>query len=178
MSAGGRPCSVCDDGRRPAIEAELRSPSRQSYPMLADTFRPLSSQAIRRHHLSHMGAASAAGAAPAPAGKGQSVDVAAIPGGDLVRFGRELETMTMALLKEADEGGEFGDVARALRLGLQTYERLIKAYAARPPEFDPLRDATICALRDLVAGALADEPAARVKVMGAFRKLGAEVPAE
>ena len=147
--------------------------------MLADAFRPLSSQAIRRHHLTHMAVAPVATVPAGPATKDPDGDDGVIPGGDLVRFGRELETMTMALLKEADEVGEFGDVARALRLGLQTLERLMKAYAARPPEFDPLRDATICALRDLVAGALADEPGARAKVMAAFRKVGGgEAPAE
>jgi len=166
VSAGGRPCSVCDDGRRPAIEAELRSPQRPSYPMLSDGFRPLSSQALRRHHLSHMG-----GVAP-PAEGG----VAAVPGGDLVKFGREIETMTLALLKEVEEVGEFGDVARALRLALQTHERLMKAYAARPPEFDPLRDATICTLRDLIAGALSGEPTARAAVLAALRSLGVEGP--
>lgn len=172
MSATGRPCSVCDDPRRRAIEAELRSPARKSYPMLADSFRPLSSQAIRRHHLSHM----AEGLAPvAPAATGAAAPGAeSAPAGDLVRFGRQLEAMTLELIKEVAQDGDFRDVANALRVGLQAYERLLKAYAARPPEFDPLRDATIIAVRDLVTGALEDEPVARAKVLAAFRKAGAE----
>lgn len=175
MNGTGRPCSVCDDPRRPAIEAELRSPARKSYPMLADSFRPLSSQAIRRHHLSHM----AEGLAPAMplAAEATEPGTTSAPG-DLVQFGRQLEAMTLELIKEVAQDGDFRDVANALRVGLQTHERLLRAYAARPPEFDPLRDATITAIRDLVAGALEDEPVARAKVLAAFRKVGAGSVAE
>lgn len=171
MSSGGRPCSVCDDLRRRAIEAELGSAARKSYPQLADVFRPISSQALRRHHLTHMAGGGAAGA-PGPAAS-SSPSAAAGAGGpavDLVTMGRQLHGWTLALLEEAAEDGDFRDVAGALRVALQTHERLMKAFAARPPEFDPLRDATICAVRDLVAAALADEPSARAKVMEAFRK--------
>jgi hypothetical protein len=80
--------------------------------------------------------------------------------------------MTLELIKEVAQDGDFRDVANALRVGLQTHERLLRAYAARPPEFDPLRDATITAIRDLVAGALEDEPVARAKVLAAFRGVG------
>ena len=156
MSSGGRPCSVCDDLRRPAIEAELSSAGRKSYPQLADVFRPISSQALRRHHLAHMPGVAAA-AAP-------GTDV------DLVTMGRQLHGWTLTLLEEVAEDGDFRDIAGALRVALQMHERLMKAFAARPPEFDPLRDATICVLRDLVAAALADEPRAREKVMEAFRR--------
>lgn len=174
MSAGGRPCSVCDDPRRPAIEAELASSVRKSYPQLADVFRPISSQALRRHHLTHMGAGAVAPPTPATPVGGEPPDPAA-PASDLLKLGRQLQAWTVALLEEAAEDGDFRDVANALRVGLQTHERLMKAFAARPPEFDPLRDSTICALRDLVAGALADEPTARAKVMAAFQKAaGAE----
>jgi hypothetical protein len=130
-----------------------------------------------------------AAAQPRPAGDGASAlggtsghseaDLPVLHGGDLVRFGQKLEAITLELIQEAAEDGDFRDVANALRVGLQTHERLLKAYAARPPEFDPLRDATIVALRDLVAAALDDEPSARVKVMAAFRKVGGgEAPAE
>ena len=176
MSGTGRPCTVCDDPRRPAIETELRSPARPSYPMLADTFRPLSSQAIRRHHLSHMDGAAPA-AAPGPGATAEAAAPIAMHGSDLVRFGQQLEALTLELIQEASEDGDFKDVANALRVGLQTHERLMKAYAARPPEFDPLRDATICRLRDHVAAALADEPQARAKVLEAFRKVAAPEPA-
>lgn len=169
MSAGGRPCSVCDDPRRPAIEAELSSSVRKSYPQLADVFRPISSQALRRHHLTHMGASAAAAPTPAHAGGGEAPAPSA-PASDLLTLGRQLQAWTVALLEEVAEDGDFRDVANALRVGLQTHERLMKAFAARPPEFDPLRDETIRAVRDLVAAALADEPTARVKVMDAFRQ--------
>lgn len=172
MSSGGRPCSVCDDPRRPAIEAELGSVSRRSYPQLADIFRPISSQALRRHHLTHMAGAGAGTGPAAPGSSGSAADAgAAGPTVDLVTMGRQLHAWTIALLEEAAEDGDFRDVAGALRVALQTHERLLKAFAARPPEFDPLRDATIAAVRDLVAAALADEPGARAKVMDALRKV-------
>lgn len=171
MSSGGRPCSVCDDPRRPAIEAELRSASRKSYPQLADVFRPISSQALRRHHLTHMVGAAAGVGPGATASSSPAADAgAAGPTVDLVTMGRQLHAWTLALLEEAAEDGDFRDVAGVLRVALQTHERLMKAFAARPPEFDPLRDATLCAVRDLVTAALADEPAARAKVLDAFRK--------
>ena len=168
----GRPCSVCDDPRRPAIEAELRSPARKSYPQLADVFRPLSSQAIRRHHLSHLAAGLAPVALPTTGVAAPGAEPASAV--DIVQFGRQLEAMTLELVKEVAQDGDFRDVANALRVGLQTHQQLMKAYAARPPEFDPLRDATIIAVRDLVLGALEDEPAARAKVLAAFRKAGGE----
>ena len=156
MSGAGRHCSVCDDPRRPAIEAELASSARKSYPQLADVFRPISSQALRRHHLTHMAAAQ-----PRPAGDGESApggtsghfdaDVLALPSGDLARLTREIQVITLALLQEVAETGNFRDVANVLRVSIQNLEQLHKAHAARPPEFDPLRDATICALRDRFA---------------------------
>lgn len=173
MSSGGRPCSVCDDSRRPAIEAELASAARKSYPQLADIFRPISSQALRRHHLSHMagagvaaGASSAETAAPAQDPNG--------PGVDLVTMGRQIHAWTLALLEEAAEDGDFRDVAGAVRVALQTHERLMKAFAARPPEFDPLRDATICAVRDRLA-AVEFCPECRSKALEALRPPNEEV---
>ena len=57
---------------------------------------------------------------------------------------------------------------------LQTHERLMKAFAARPPEFDPLRDATICALRDRFA-AVEFCPGCREKALLALKPATEEV---
>ncbi len=163
MSGPGRPCVVCSDPRRPALEEELRSPGRPSYAQLADSYRPISSQAIRRHHLTHL--------AQTQPKREEDVEALVLPesGGDPVAFGRRLEEMVMLLVDEAATTGQFKDLARALQVGLEAHGAFLKAYASRAPEFDPLRDAVLSSVRDRLVAALADEPAALAKVLAALR---------
>lgn len=120
-----------------------------------------------------MGAGAVAPPTPATPVGGEPPDPAA-PASDLLQLGRQLQAWTVALLEEAAEDGDFRDVANALRVGLQTHERLMKAFAARPPEFDPLRDATICALRDRFA-AVEFCPGCREKALLALKPATEEV---
>ena len=53
-----RACTVCQDPRRGALDVELRRSDRPSYHELADVFKGLGWQAIRRHerHVTPEGA--------------------------------------------------------------------------------------------------------------------------
>lgn len=161
-----RPCSVCVDVRRPAIDAELRRNDRPSFAELADLFRPLDWQALRRHAERHVTPAEeapdAAPAAPPSTPGPKSTN-------DLLALGARIERMVNALLDEAASAGSFKDAAAALRVGLDAHQKLVAAYAARQPEFDPLRDATLTAVRDRLAEALGPFPEAREAALVALR---------
>lgn len=160
MSGRGRPCSVCGDPRRPALEEELARPNRRSYALLEDSFRGLKADAIRRHHLAHI-APAPPGLIPPPGPKKAS---------DVVGLGETLELMTTALLEDASQSGSFRDAANALRVGLETHGALLKLHAARPPEFDPLRDEVLRRLVEAIGRALDDLPEARERVLAAMRE--------
>lgn len=155
MSERGRPCAVCSDPRRPELEAALARPDRPSYAVLADSYPPLSPAGIRRHHLKHTGGGKPEGP---------------VAGGDLVAFGARLERMVALLVEEANRTGSFRDVGAALRVGLEAHAALLKAHAARPPAWDPLRDEVIRRLVEKVGRALEELPEARDRVLAAMRE--------
>lgn len=163
-----RVCSACVDARRGALDAELRRPDRPTYAELADIFKPLDRQAIRRHAERHLSAAAAEPEAapakpPTPAGPKSTTD--------LLALGSRIERMVNALLDEAASAGSFKDAAAALRVGLEAHAKLVLAYAARTPEFDVERDAAMTAVRDRLAEALAGHPEARQAALVALRGL-------
>lgn len=166
-----RACTVCGDLRRPAIDAELRRADRPSFTELADQFRPLDWQALRRHaerHVTPGDDAPSSAPAPSPSTPGPKST------SDLLALGARIERMVNALLDEAASTGSFKDAASMLRVGLEAHQKLVAAYAARQPEFDPLRDAALTAVRDRLAGALAAFPEAREAALVALRGLAQE----
>ena len=160
-----RACTVCQDPRRGALDVELRRSDRPSYHELADVFKGLGWQAIRRHerHVTPEGAEVAPAPSPAQAGPKSA--------NDLLALGGRIERMVSALLDEAASAGSFKDAAAALRVGLEAHGKLVAAYASRAPEFDPERDVVLTVVRDRLAEALTGHPEARQAALVALHGL-------
>lgn len=166
MSRTGRPCRACGHPERGRLEEALRT--RTDRANIAAEF-DLSLDGLRRHvaHSRKAQERPALAQEGAEEARGPEFGPSASP--DAVT--RLLTLRTLKLASQADEAGSPRIALAATRVSRELVETSLRARAAEPPPFDPLRDELLAAMRDRLSKTLEAFPEAREAVRLDFEAL-------
>ncbi|MHB1046643.1 MAG: hypothetical protein ACYC4P_11590 [Thermoanaerobaculia bacterium] len=164
-----RPCKACGHRERGRLEAAIRSRGERALSAIAEEFA-LSETGLRRHVAQHSREAQERPAfaqeRPEEA-RAQESGPSASP--DAVT--RLLTLRTLKLASQADEAGSPRIALAATRVSRELVETSLRAKAAEPPPYDPLRDELLAAMRDRLSKTLEAFPEAREAVRLDFEAL-------
>jgi hypothetical protein len=167
---GGRVCTTCSHPHRHEIDAALVAGA--SIAVLARQYG-LQDDAISRHRKRHLPAASAAAAVAAVQ---RAVEEEA-RGDGLLQVAEKIRDKAIGLLEQAERSGDMRSALAGCREALRAVEimsKLTGAIQTAPVMNVSITSNSITVVQQAILQALADEPAARAKVVAALAEIEAQ----